>query len=112
MPLLPDHGPAELQHVAFATSDVMAAVRRARAAGVPLLTIPDNYYDDLEARLGVDTTELRELGLLYDRDADGGELLQASRRDGRVFFELLERAGGYAGYGAANTPIRMAAQRT
>jgi 4-hydroxyphenylpyruvate dioxygenase len=28
-----------------------------------------------------------------------------------VFFELLERRGGYAGYGAANTPIRMAAQR-
>ena len=112
VPLLPDHGPAELQHVAFATSDVKAAVRRARAAGVPMLTIPNNYYDDLEARLGVDTTELRELGLLYDRDANGGELLQAfTATNGRVFFELLERAGGYAGYGAANTPIRMAAQR-
>jgi 4-hydroxyphenylpyruvate dioxygenase len=28
-----------------------------------------------------------------------------------VFFELVERRGGYAGHGAANTPIRMAAQR-
>ncbi len=113
VPLLPEHGPAELQHVAFATRDVKAAVRRARAAGVPMLQIPENYYDDLEARLGVDTTELRELGLLYDREPGGGELLQAfTATRGRVFFELLERRGGYAGYGAANTPIRMAAQRT
>jgi 4-hydroxyphenylpyruvate dioxygenase len=113
VPLLPDHGPAELQHVAFATRDVKAAVRRARAAGVPMLAIPRNYYDDLEARLGLDTTELRELGLLYDREPAGGELLHAfTATRGRVFFELLERRGGYAGYGAANTPIRMAAQRT
>jgi 4-hydroxyphenylpyruvate dioxygenase len=113
VPLLPDHGPAELQHVAFATRDVKAAIRQARAAGVPMLKIPANYYDDLEARLGIDTTELRELGLLCDRDSAGGELLQAfTATRGRVFFELLERRGGYAGYGAANTPIRMAAQRT
>ena len=113
VPLLPDHGPAELQHVAFATPDVKAAVRRARAAGMPMLRIPENYYDDLEARLGVDTSELRELGLLYDRDSRGGELLHAfTGTCGRVFFELLERRGGYAGYGAANTPIRLAAQRT
>lgn len=113
VPLLPDHGPAELQHVAFAARDVKAAVRRARAAGVPMLTIPENYYDDLEARLGVDSSELRDLGLLYDREPGGGELLQAfTATRGRVFFELLERRGGYAGYGAANTPIRMAAQRT
>ena len=78
-----------------------------------MLAIPDNYYDDLEARLGVDTTELRDLGLLYDRDPGGGELLHAfTATRGRVFFELLERRGGYVGYGAANTPIRMAAQRT
>jgi 3-dehydroshikimate dehydratase len=112
VPLLPDHGPAELQHVAFATDDVKAAVRRARDAGVAMLAIPENYYDDLEARLGLDTTELRELGLLYDREPAGGELLHAfTAARGRVFFELLERRGGYAGYGAANTPIRMAAQR-
>jgi 4-hydroxyphenylpyruvate dioxygenase len=110
--VLAEHGPAELQHVAFATADVADAVRRAKAAGVPLLEIPGNYYDDLQARLGVDTSELRELGLLYDRDERGGELLHAfTRTRGRVFFELLERRGGYAGYGAANTSIRMAAQR-
>ncbi len=31
---------------------------------------------------------------------------------GRLFFEVVQRHGGYAGYGAANAPIRMAAQRT
>jgi 4-hydroxyphenylpyruvate dioxygenase len=76
------HGPAELQHVAFATDDVKTAVRRTRAAGLPTLTVPANDDDDLEARLGGDTTELRE------------------------------RRGGYAGYGATNSPFRMAAQRT
>ncbi len=112
VPVLPANGRAELQHVAFATTDIATAVRRARAAGVPFLAIPGNYYDDLEARLGVDTRELRELGLLYDRDARGGELRQAfTATRGRVFFELVERRGGYAGHGAANTPIRMAAQR-
>jgi 4-hydroxyphenylpyruvate dioxygenase len=112
VPVLADHGPAELQHVAFSTRDVAAVVRHWRTAGVPLLEIPSNYYDDLEARLDIDTSELRELGLLYDRDARGGELLQAfTRPSGRVFFEVLERRGGYAGYGAVNTPIRMAAQR-
>ncbi len=112
VPVLAGHGPAELQHVAFATRDAGAAARALRDAGVELLEIPGNYYDDLEARLGVDTGELREHGLLYDRDARGGELLQLfTAARGRVFFEVLERRGGYAGYGAANTPIRMAAQR-
>lgn len=29
---------------------------------------------------------------------------------GRVFFELVERVGGYDGYGARNAPVRLAAQ--
>ena len=44
-------GVAEPQHVAFACTDVLACARAARAAGAPLLAIPDNYYDDLDARL-------------------------------------------------------------
>ena len=104
-----------LQHVAFACDDVLAAARRMRDAGAPLLGVPDNYYDDLDARLGLDPAlleELRELGVLYDRDA-GGELLHAftATVGGRLFFEVLERRGGYAGYGAANSPVRLAAQR-
>ena len=66
---------------------------------------PDNYYDDLAARLELEPAllaELRELDVLYDRSADG-ELLHfyTAQIGGRVFFEVLERRGGYGGYGAA-----------
>ena len=108
-------GQAELQHVAFACEDALAAARAMRARGAPILEIPGNYYDDLEARFDLDTAlldALRELGVLYDR-SDGGELLHFySALDGRMFFEVLERRGAYDGYGAVNSPVRMAAQRT
>jgi hypothetical protein len=47
-------GQAELQYVAFACADALAAARAIRDRGAPLLRIPDNYYDDLEARLDPD----------------------------------------------------------
>lgn len=112
VPALANQGRAELQHVAFATDDALATARALRDRGVPLLGVPDNYYDDLEARLDLDAAPLRELGVLYDRTSEG-ELLHfyTAPIDGRVFFEVLERRGGYRGYGAVNSPVRMAAQR-
>ena len=43
-----------------------------------------------------------------------GELLHfyTARVGGRMFFEFLERRDGYDGYGAVNSPVRLAAQRT
>jgi 4-hydroxyphenylpyruvate dioxygenase len=110
-------GQAELQHIAFATGDALAAARAMRARGAELLPIPDNYYDDLAARFELDADllgQLRELGVLYDRDRGDGELLHfySGHVEGRMFFEVLERRGGYDGYGAVNSPVRMAAQRT
>jgi 4-hydroxyphenylpyruvate dioxygenase len=108
-------GQAELQHVAFACVDALAAARAMRTRGAPILEIPGNYYDDLDARFDLDPAlldALRELGVLYDR-SEGGELLHFySALEGRVFFEVLERRGAYDGYGAVNSPVRMAAQRT
>ena len=108
-------GVAEPQHVAFACPDALAAARAARAAGAPLLSIPDNYYDDLDARLAPPPGRLaamRELGVLLDRD-DHGEFLHFYTEvlGGRVFFEVVQRVGGYAGYGEVNAPVRMAAHR-
>ena len=80
---------------------------------LPLLAIPDNYYDDLDARFDLDPgllATLRSLGLLYDRDAEGEFLHFYTATVGRVFFEVVERRGGYDGYGAANAPVRLAAQ--
>ena len=106
-------GQAELQHVAFACEDALAAARAMHERGAPILPIPGNYYDDLAARYELPfLDELRELDVLYDR-SESGELLHFySALEGRVFFEVLERRGTYDGYGAANSPVRMAAQRT
>jgi 4-hydroxyphenylpyruvate dioxygenase len=109
------HRQGELQHVAFACGDALAAAAAMRERGAPLLPIPDNYYDDLAARLALEPEllgALRELGVLYDR-SQGGELLHfyTAPIGGRVFFEVLERRGAYEGFGAVNSPVRMAAQR-
>ncbi len=53
---------------------------------------------------------LRELNLLYDRDADGEFLHFYTATVGSVFFEMVERRGGYDGYGAPNAPVRHAVQ--
>ncbi|MFE0946344.1 bifunctional sugar phosphate isomerase/epimerase/4-hydroxyphenylpyruvate dioxygenase family protein [Streptomyces mutabilis] len=109
----PTDDTAHAQHIALATGDVVAAARRYREAGGPLLPIPANYYDDLAARFEFADGELdtyRELGILYDRDAHGTFRHCYTHTVGRVFFELVQRDGGYRGYGAANAPVRLAAQ--
>ncbi|MFE9725212.1 bifunctional sugar phosphate isomerase/epimerase/4-hydroxyphenylpyruvate dioxygenase family protein [Streptomyces sp. NPDC005794] len=101
------------QHVALVTDDLVTTVRRARAAGARLLPVPANYYDDLAARHTFAPGELetyRELGILYDRDEKGEFRHCYTVTTGRVFFELVERSGGYDGYGARNAPVRLAAQ--
>ncbi|SEG82732.1 4-hydroxyphenylpyruvate dioxygenase [Actinacidiphila yanglinensis] len=101
------------QHIALACRDVRAAVRDARARGVSFLPIPGNYYSDLAARFALDEeflSELRELQLMYDRD-DAGELLHCYTLSvGPLCVELLQRVGGYEGFGAANAPVRLAVQ--
>ena len=103
------------QHVAFACSDVIALARAARARGAALLPVPDNYYDYLVGRFGLDTavvTELRELNLLYDRDAGGEYLHFYTRTVGRLFLKFVQRRDQYDGYGHDNAPVRLAAQRS
>lgn len=103
-----------VHHIAFACEDIFAEVTRAKEAGVPLLEIPLNYYDDLAARFDFDDEFLSELAyynVLYDRDAQGGELFHVYTEpfEGRFFFEILQRKNGYVGYGAANVAVRLAA---
>lgn len=104
---------AGVQHIAFTCPDIFAAADAAIAAGIERLEIPRNYYDDLEARWGLDPELIEAMAardILYDRDGEA-EYFQFYTRAfaRRVFFELVERRG-YAGYGAANAPIRLAAQ--
>lgn len=102
-----------VQHIALATADLRATVAMLKANGVSMLPIPENYYDDLEARTDLSDAmidEFKALGILYDRDA-GGEFLHAytTTLEGGFFFEFVQR-DGYAGYGAPNAGIRLAAQ--
>ena len=105
---------AGVQQVALAVPHLVSTARQLLARGAPLLLIPGNYYYDLQARYDIEAgllTALRELGILYDREPNGGELLQLylTPFDDRFHFELVERRGGYAGYGAMNAPFRLAA---
>jgi 4-hydroxyphenylpyruvate dioxygenase len=102
-----------VQHIAFQTGDIVATAQKLEANGVEILQIPENYYDDLEARLDLSSERidiLRANNILYDRD-DGGEYFQlytTSFKD-LFFIEIVERRG-YRGFGAVNAPIRLNAQ--
>lgn len=105
---------SSVQHVAFETDDIMVAARALVANGFEPLQIPKNYYDDLTARFGLEepfVTELRKLNLLYDQTGETSFLQLYSKPFGEgIFFEIVERRGGYAGYGGPNAPYRVAAQ--
>jgi len=94
--------------------DVLATMAALRAQGAPLLPVPDNYYDDLDAKYALDPdflAALRTAGVFYERDAQGGEFLHAYAApfDDRFEFEFVERRGGYDLYGSTNSPMRLAA---
>jgi 4-hydroxyphenylpyruvate dioxygenase len=103
-----------VQHIAFSTRDIFASVAAFEANGIKLLRIPPNYYDDLEAKTDLSVTELERLqknNILYERDGSG-EYFQAYTEtfEERFFFEIVERRGGYTGFGATNAQVRLTAQ--
>ncbi|MCD1267330.1 TIM barrel protein [Microbacterium sp. MEC084] len=101
------------QHVAFRCRDAVSLAREGRGRGLDILSIPANYYEDLQARFDLpdDTiAELRSLNVLYDRDATGEYLHFYASAPGRAFWEFVERRSGYDGFGALNAPVRLAAQ--
>jgi 4-hydroxyphenylpyruvate dioxygenase len=106
---------SSVQHLAFATEDIFATALATAKSGFTPLEIPQTYYDDLAARFALDewfVSRLRAHQLLYDRDSDG-EFFQyySETLGGGFFFEIVQRSEGYSGYGAANAPFRIAAQR-
>ena len=103
-----------VQHIALATNDIFASAQRLRSAGIEVLPIPENYYDDLEARSDLSEEQIERLrahNVLYDREAGGAEFFQLYTRtlEHGFFFEIVERRN-YRGFGAVNAPIRLAAQ--
>ncbi|MCI0754471.1 bifunctional sugar phosphate isomerase/epimerase/4-hydroxyphenylpyruvate dioxygenase family protein [Teichococcus vastitatis] len=106
---------AGVHHIAFLAGDAAASVTGMSGRGAPLLPIPENYYDDLAARFGLEDAELaalQRLNLLYDQDQDGGGFVHAYTANfaDRFFFEVVQRRGNYRQFGANNAAVRMAAQ--
>ena len=82
-----------VQHIAFSCADIFATVADMCARGAKFLKIPDNYYDDLEAKYDLDDATmaaLRDNQILYDREGDG-EFFQIYTPifDERFFFEIV-----------------------
>ncbi len=102
-----------VQHIALGTRDIFATAAQLEANGVVVLPIPENYYDDLEARTGLAADfidRLKRHNILYDRDGAAEYLqLYTPSFEERFFFEIVERRD-YNGFGAANASIRLAAQ--
>lgn len=98
---------AGVQHLAFATGDILETVGALKGRGIEFLRVPDAYYKMLPGRVGkikepMDAIE--ELGILVDRD-DEGYLLQIFSRPIQdrptTFFEVIQRHGS-RGFGKGN----------
>lgn len=105
-----------VQHIAFATNDIFATVAAMGARGFQPLPMTANYYADLAARFDLSPAEVERLAahhILYDEDGRGGRFWQVYSRPfaAGLFFEIVQRSGGYDGYGAPNAPFRIAAQK-
>ena len=88
-----------VQHMALATKDIVSTVTQMQKQGVSFLTVPHNYYADLQGRIGrIDEPieDLERLGILVDRD-DEGYMLQIFTRPVEdrptVFYEIIQRKG-------------------
>jgi len=108
-----------VQHVALTVTDIVAAVRGLRGAGVTFMPTPGSYYDLLPARIaasGIDMIDedlatLRELEILLDGDHHHAYMLQIFLKEsaglygdpsaGPFFYEIIQRKGD-RGFGAGN----------
>ena len=106
---------ATVQHIAFETENAIALAKELKSAGFNFLPQTENYYADLVARFDLSASlinELQQFNILYDEDEVGSMLhfYGKTLRNG-LFFEFVQRQQGYRGFGAANAPFRLAAQR-
>jgi len=112
---LSDSFGAPVQHLAFATADIFATAAALAGRGFEALAMSPNYYADLAARFDLPdgmVERLQAASILYDEDANGAffQLYSRPLQNG-MFIEIVERRGGYQGYGAPNAPFRIAAQK-
>lgn len=99
-----------IQHIALLSDNIYESIDALRAAGVPLMTAPNEaYYEMLSERLpghGEKVADLQTRGILLDGSTEGGHprlLLQIFSEPvlGPVFFEFIQRKGD-EGFGEGN----------
>ncbi len=96
-----------VQHIAMSTGNILETVQTLIDRGIEFLRVPDSYYQALPERIGEikePHDQIRELGILVDRD-DEGYLLQvfsAPIQDRpTTFIEVIQRHGS-RGFGKGN----------
>ncbi len=104
---LRSHDGAGVQHIAFATNDIVQAVGSMTENDVEFLRTPETYYDLLDERLDLarhSIPELKRLNLLADEDQDG-QLFQIFAKSihprNTFFLEIIERVGART-FGSGN----------
>lgn len=101
-----NNGPG-VQHIAVATNNILETVKAMTERGVEFLYVPGSYYDTVLDRVGEideNLAELKDLGILVDRD-DEGYLLQIFTKPvsdrPTLFFEIIQRKGAQS-FGKGN----------
>jgi 4-hydroxyphenylpyruvate dioxygenase len=102
------YGGEGIQHIALAATDIFDTVEALRGKGVGFMSVPDTYYEQVDARLpghGQDLARLKLDRILVDgAPTEGGGLLLQIFTDtviGPIFFEIIQRKGN-EGFGEGN----------
>ena len=104
------HGGSGVQHIAIHCDDILSYIEHVDQKYI--LDIPENYYDDLEARFDLTpelSQKMRQYNLLYDESPTGYFLHCYTIDVNGLFFEIVQRHQ-YGNYGEANAHVRIAAQ--
>lgn len=108
-----------IQHLAFATEDILSSLRSLEGSGISTLDIDDEYYATIYDRVPnvtEDRSEIRRLNVLVDGD-DDGYLLQIFTKNvvGPIFIEIIQRKNhlsfGEGNFGALFRAIERDQQR-
>lgn len=97
-----------IQHIALGTDDIYQSVISLRKHDITFMTVPDTYYENVDARVPEHHEPLAELAkhrILIDGAPtdDQGLLLQIFTENtfGPIFFEIIQRKGN-EGFGEGN----------
>jgi 4-hydroxyphenylpyruvate dioxygenase len=96
-----------VHHVAVTAENILHSVRTLQNNGLQFTRTPAPYYSTLAERVGPiaeDLVELRDLGILVDREEDGYLMQifsQPLQNRPTFFFEIIQRAGAL-GFGSGN----------